>query len=362
MDNNYLTCAHCNVEFLGSASQIKHHKYDGSQAYCSSICRRAATANRMRRPISRHGPCPTCGSMFESKTSKIYCSQKCYMSSQAFAEMREANIIKRANSSARNIKEFQEQNAIRCMECDSTFYSPPSKQKKFCGQICYRRYMEKRFDRWVASPESIALPQNFDEFLIQTELPCLVEGCGWVGKSLSAHMNSAHGVRAREFKRAAGFNVKTGVISSELFGKLSQRPRTLVGLNGPRDARSDAQPQTRRYVSLEGSEHRRKARAIARGGPSRKCKGCGVDFEQSSPFGKTKYCSISCRDADYATRNSERKFTMQCSKCGSDFLGNYSQNARRRRGIPVTCSLSCRNAIVAGHKRPRIRTAQESKP
>lgn len=359
MGNVYLTCAHCKVEFLGTVSQIKHHKHDGSQAYCSDICRRAATANRMRKPVPRHGPCPSCGSMFESRTSKIYCSHKCYLASPAFAAMREANVVKAAKSSARNMEEFLEQNTINCMECATPFYSPPAKQRKFCGHLCYRGYMAKRFDRWVASPERIALPQNFDEFLIQTELPCLVEGCGWVGKSLSAHMNSAHGVSAREFKRAAGFNIKTGVISSDLFATLSQRTQTLVGIKRPLDIMPEAQPQTMRYVSLEGREHRRKARAIARGGPSRKCKGCGVNFEQSSPFGKAKYCSIGCRDADYATRTSERKFTMKCFKCGSDFLGNYSKNARHRRGLPVSCSLSCRNAIVAGYKRPRIRTAQE---
>jgi hypothetical protein len=357
LTDGYLKCAHCAVEFLGTASQIKHHKYEGRIAYCSDICRKTAVSNKLRTPMPTHGPCPTCGSMFESRTSKIYCSQKCYAASPAFAAMIEANMMKAAKSAAKNLEEFRELNTINCMECGEPFYAPPAKQKKFCGPLCYRGYMAKRFDRWVASPERIALPQNFDEFLTQNELPCLVEGCGWVGRHLSQHMNMAHGVPAHEFKRAAGFNLGTGVVSADLSAEMSLRPQVGVALAGIERSKP-TNPQTRRYVSLEAREHQRKARLICYGGPTRDCKGCGNPFQQSTPYGRSQYCSTSCRDKDYSARNSERRFPMDCANCKSDFLGTYYQSLGLAKGRPVACSIKCRNAIVGGYKHRRIKCAQ----
>lgn len=347
----YLTCPHCRVEFLGTRSQIKHNKYEGRVAYCSDICRKTAVSSKLRKPMPTHGPCPTCGNMFESRTSKIFCSQSCYGASATFAAMREANVVKAARSTAKNMEEFRERNTIHCLECDAPFYHPPAKRKRFCSNLCSRTYMAKRFDRWVASPERIALPQNFDEFLTQNELPCLVEGCGWVGRSLSGHMNQAHGVPAHEFKRAAGFNIGTGVISAELSAELSQRPNVGVGLNCHDRSSLTTNPPTRRYISLEAREHQRKARLMQTGGPVRTCAGCSKSFQQSTAFGKAQYCSRECRDTAYAAMKSKRQSPMTCANCRSDFLGNYQQSLRLAKGRPVACSIACRNAIVGGRKK-----------
>ena len=88
--------------------------------------------------------------------------------------------------------------------------------------------MAKRFDRWIANPQTLALPQAYDEFLTGEELPCLVEGCNWRGQWLSLHMNYTHGVPADEFKRAAGFNLKSGIISGPMREALAQRPQSLA--------------------------------------------------------------------------------------------------------------------------------------
>ena len=57
--------------------------------------------------------------------------------------------------------------------------------KKFCSKDCRRLHYAERFDRWVANPETLALPQCYDEFLMQEELPCLIDGCEWKGKHLA---------------------------------------------------------------------------------------------------------------------------------------------------------------------------------
>lgn len=51
----------------------------------------------------------------------------------------------------------------------------PSKKSKVCGSRCYRLFMAGRFDRWIVNPQTISLPQNYDEFLVKKELPCLIE-------------------------------------------------------------------------------------------------------------------------------------------------------------------------------------------
>ena len=59
--------------------------------------------------------------------------------------------------------------------------------------------MNKRYDRQIASPDKLQLPQGYDGCLDREQLNCLVDGCGWVGKHLSTHMNIAHGIKADEF-------------------------------------------------------------------------------------------------------------------------------------------------------------------
>lgn len=79
--------------------------------------------------------------------------------------------------------------------------------------------MADRFDRYINSNVKIPLLNNFDEFLMQEILPCPIDGCGWIGKQLTLHMNFEHGIKKEEFKKIAGFNRKTAVVSSLTLNK-----------------------------------------------------------------------------------------------------------------------------------------------
>lgn len=357
----YLTCPHCGVEFIGTASQRKHFKYDQRKAYCSALCRVAA--NPLRTEVPERGPCPTCGEMFRSRRSaKIFCSMKCYTASPAFKTMVRNNwaaAIRNGHHSnqtmtaagVKTYEEFVRLNTLPCDECGKPYYAPPAKRRKFCSTLCRRRWFAKRFDRWVANPEEIALPQNFDEFLSQNELPCLVKGCDWVGRSLSNHMNQRHGVPAAEFKRAAGFNLKSGIISADLQEILSARENVGVGLsNYPRPEPMLMPPRTRHYHSLEAKEHAAKARALllaAEPGPMRECHACGKEFQQSTPFGKAMYCTPECRDRFYHRQRAAIKTPMTCAVCSKPFVGSLDQAKRNGRGLPVVCSNHCRQTLNA---------------
>lgn len=304
-----LTCGHCEAIFQGSDSQAWKVKYEQRTVYCGTTCRGAATRKRLVKPPIEREPCPTCGQPFTSKNKdKIYCSMPCYVTSPRFQEVR-AQATEAARGVDARIKlaeTLRTGSYAPCLDCGEPVYSKRQRRRKYCSSRCYRSYMAKRFDRWVANPEGMALPQCYDEFLDQEVLPCVVDGCTWTGKHLTLHVNQAHGLPACEFKRATGFNVGTGVISKDLAERLAARPligMALIGAPGP--AAYEASLATRRgikaYVSKESVEHRRKARALSLdgAGPMRQCKGCASAFQQSTPFGRAKYCSIPCRDQHY---------------------------------------------------------------
>jgi hypothetical protein len=164
--------------------------------------------------------------------------------------------------------------------------------------------MTKRFDRFIANPQGMALPQCYDEFLDKTELSCPFDNCNWVGKHLSLHVNQTHGVNALNFKRAMGFNLSTGVISKDLAEDL--RKRDLVGVamqqyDTPLEKAKNKISNIVKYVSLESIEHQKKSRFVLMSevGCLRVCIGCGVEFNQSSIFGKALYCSKRCRADTY---------------------------------------------------------------
>ena len=333
----YLPCAHCGVEFPASKRQLKRHRArSGSHRfYCSIICQfsRSNQGRPRTRPWLELGPCPTCGKMFTSLLAgKKFCSLACYTKSPQFKAMVAANTHK-ARERAGGL------NALTCRECGNQFYSKPSSKRRYCSMLCYRRFQAKRFDRWIASPQSLALPQNYDEFLTQDELPCLVEGCSWRGHFLSGHMNFAHGVPAPEFKRAAGFNLKSGIISPSLFEAMAARPHIHEAVfpareRLPVDKIGEAPEQTRNYQSLEGREHRRKARALESEGSTRVCRSCGETFRQSTPSGLTKYCSTRCRTAFYYYTRGIHSLT--CVVCGKSFRGKAHR---------VACSIHCRQVL-----------------
>jgi hypothetical protein len=69
------------------------------------------------------------------------------------------------------------------------------------------------------------MPCSYDEFLSQTELPCLVKGCDWVGRNLSQHCNAIHAIKADDLKALAGFNRNTGVVGAITQEKMSKHSK-----------------------------------------------------------------------------------------------------------------------------------------
>lgn len=342
----YLICATCQTEFLASQRQAKRARStSGKQTKfaCSSACAYAQISKSKTKPIPQRGPCPTCGQLFYSRLPKRFCSLACYTKSPEFTATRQA-----ATESAKRLRETRlgrstDPTERVCLECGIHFFAQPSNPKKFCSQTHYRLYLSKRFDRQIASPETMRLPQAYDEFLTLAELPCLIDGCQWRGQALSYHMNFAHGFTAAEFKRAAGFNLTTGVVSLPLHDALCARPHILGAQFGEIDLTKPR--QTKNYTSLESREHWHKAYALkgSEEGPQRICENCGRAFPQSTPFGLTKYCSTKCRSQFYEWRRAWP--ARSCAVCSTVFLPNTSQNRRAVRGKPITCSVRCRNIL-----------------
>lgn len=362
----YLACAHCRCEFLATTSQIKHARAGESvRSYCSRICQYSGEGARKLKPMPYTAICPECGKNFGSRYPKRYCSMKCYVSSGQFKEMIRANASK-ANA-AYVIKMTGKPPApsveVKCLNCGRQWIDKPSRKRKFCNHRCYRAYMAGRFDRWIASPQLIALPQSYDEFLCQETLPCLVDGCEWVGKSLGNHVNFAHGIPAAEFKRAAGFNITTGLVTPEVSEAMSERPHyvDMIGVR-PCMGPPSAQPLTRGYQSLEGREHAIKTRVLLGSTvklPERICANCGKQYEPVWGAWNSRYCTTECRDAFYAKNGDPktqraRLVWLQCHRCSKDFHGSNQQVLGDSRGKPVFCSTHCRqihNGKKAGEAR-----------
>lgn len=293
----YLVCSHCEVEFIATSSQAFKSRYEPNlRFFCSKVCRLTKQSMDKTKPKLLTRQCPVCRVMFnpgQPSVNKQFCSLSCYVKSPRFAGRR-----KGPRPSKRNKKGI----LVPCLQCKTQFYNYPSSKKKFCSLECYRRYMADRFDRWIASPQNIGELRGYDEFMLQEKLPCLVEGCNWMGKNLSLHVNQTHGIVAEEFKRAAGFNLGTGLINQELFEKLSERPLRGIAIFA---VDHEYIPNTKNYRSREGREHAKKARALTLSfgpHPERKCMNCGNDFQQSTPFGLTKFCGIKCREIFYRAK------------------------------------------------------------
>jgi hypothetical protein len=310
-----LVCGHCSCVFIGSDSQAWKVKYEQKTVYCSAVCRTAATRNRLQKPIPSN-ICQHCNKEFFSRTSKQFCNLQCYTSSNkmkehiktisekstGFTYMSEEskNFLAEKNRARAKLSRIN----VNCLDCGNEINKIKSSRKKFCDVGCYRSYMAKRFDRFIANPQRMALPQCYDEFLDKEELSCPFDNCNWVGKHLSLHVNQTHGVNALDFKRAMGFNLSTGVISKDLADYL--RKRALVGVAIQQDDTALEKARNKisnivRYVSLESIEHQKKSRFVLNSevGCLRFCIGCGVEFNQSSIFGRTLYCSKKCRSDAY---------------------------------------------------------------
>lgn len=329
-----LKCGHCGAIFKGTDSQGRKVKYENRVVYCSNACSYAAKSKNAQllaiaqgkkpRKGILAGPCKTCGKMFESRIDKIYCTIDCYTKSDQFREIQSQYWAPSKEVKKRISEALKKGENVPCLECGNDFYRKLSdvKTRKFCTKVCYRSFMAKRFDRWIANPESMSLPQCYDEFLDKEQLRCVVEGCDWEGVHLTNHMNLAHGVLSSDFKRAAGFNLSTGVVARPLAEYFQSRPLRGIALDAPGSqlelAREAKKGSYIRYRSLEAKEHHHKARSLLTGpGPERTCKGCGNVFQQSTLMGKALYCSRDCRSIDYAKKNKEKAKTRIRQKDGT---------------------------------------------
>lgn len=340
------TCGFCACVFVPSARQLKRARGKGAAAvFCSSFCVRSNLSQVRRKVRPLHGPCPTCGQVFRSRQPKRFCSLACYSKSDQLRQVlavynarAAAAAVAAASGGTRTKKE-----PFTCLFCGTMMNRRPSRRARFCSSLCYREHQAARFDRWMANPDTIRLPQSFDEFLTGTELPCLVDGCSWRGRHLSMHVNMAHGVKAADFKRAAGFNLGSGLVSVDLHRLLCEQNsgKGSPGVSSYAEIGREAIEGTvLRYRSLEAQEHSHKAQIEARlaPGPVRICKGCGSFFQQSSPMGRAKYCSVPCRSRAYH-RTGER---LMCWVCGGQFDGSADQTRRSKSGRLVVCSFHCR--------------------
>lgn len=371
----YLTCSHCGCEFLATKQQqYRRRTLGGTEAkfYCSAICRAAGTGQtRAARNLAFNlkkrypGVCATCGKTFESVyPRRKFCSVRCCVSNPKWRAHVRKNAAKASAAAVLKITghNLMPRVEITCLSCGIKQMRVHSERtRRFCNPRCYRQYMSKRFDRWIAAPQTIALPQGYDEFLTQNELPCLIEGCDWVGQRLGNHVNFTHGISATEFKRAAGFNLHSGLCTPATSEMLASLPHTQDNPFG--DAVGNRGwllvPPIRNYASLEGREHMQKARALTAASPAptpiRICQGCGRDFRPSPLAYMAKFCTFKCRGQWYVKNRRAYKVWLTCHQCSKNFQGSLYQQLRSERGLPVFCSHSCNARWVNSRRRPPMR-------
>ena len=161
----------------------------------------------------------------------------------------------------------------------------------------------------------------------------------------------------------AGFNKGTGLCTPDIsldlrsrphleFSKLSPSYLSWIHSNGRRG-------KTGHKPSNEAMEHWAKSRALAFETTEKRtcqCKGCGVEFTISSPYGYKAFCTVKCRE-DYRKRTTPLS-TLICGQCGTPFQTKSShQKTRSRAGIPVFHNITCRN-IANSLKKRAIAKAQ----
>jgi hypothetical protein len=284
--------------------------------------------------VARHqcGPCPECGCMFASRRkNKKFCSLDCYLKSDQIKQqaLRNAISLNPATGTPRI-----------CEACGGEFER--KHKRMYCSDICRRRFFAERFDRWIANPEGVALPQNFDEFLTQEELPCLVPGCEWKGKKLGNHVNFVHGITARDFKKLAGFNLGSGLVTPDISETQSAIGKAVAEANGlcPPPPKSEHAPG---YISLERRERAKKTRSLMAkvSDKTKPCRQCGKDVAQPT-MGMRLYCSTICRSAYYGRHGFGE---LPCAHCGSKFQATKAQLRRARKHLPVCCGELCRNQM-----------------
>ena len=240
-------CSRCGV------AGVKAH------GMCSACCQHNQIW-RQDRMLEK--TCPVCGKKFQTPRSRdrLFCSTDCYVRSDIFKQTR---------------KKYSEKMAacridMTCLYCGKkmsvTFGAKhdhrttrngrvAKRSRLFCGRPCYRKHFAERFDRWAQTAASLDMKGlSWDEFLAQESLPCIVDGCDWIGDNLSIHANHAHGITADELKESLGFNRHSGLISTATWERLHQSAIKLG--KGRADLGTLAETGNRKWdLRPEGREH-----------------------------------------------------------------------------------------------------------
>lgn len=327
----------------------------GRKSVAKGMCGRhyqQESAKRARSNGKYTGFCQHCGQQFRSHQAKSFCSIGCYLKSDLSKEIMAK--AREESAKARGV-EIGKRYIVTCLHCGKEKEVLPNRHKprnyvrkngkvkrctpqKFCSRTCMRAWLSSRFDRHVANPEGIALPQCFDEFLSRDELPCIIDDCDWRGHNLSSHANFAHGITADELKEMAGFNKSTGLVSSAMSQELSARSAgkgnplmaelaDLEAIRAPRGSPRleaiehvvKAQAIMDRTAVIEGGKRWREAnpekcKELGRRGMEatkgqfviRSCAMCGQEFH-APKFGTHRHCSDVCRNSSKRKVQKEAK-------------------------------------------------------
>ncbi len=328
-------CANCEVSFESRNRGQLASSRNGRNVYCSEQCRNVMSRKiEQNRGAGRYtcGPCPTCNNTFLSRTrGKRFCSMVCYTKSEEL-------LLRLSESNAAKAKDWI------CHQCGQE----APRKRKFCNDFCRRRFYAERFDRFIANPERIALPQNYDEFLNRDELPCLVEGCDWVGVGLGGHVNRTHGIDSDKFREMVGFNASTALMGVAARERRSEIMCSLIeqGIVTPVVVPPASQPKERKPLRLEGREHVMKAMAV--NGTLQKLHAASAAYMRSEAGRRMASETVKRTAANMP------KVTLVCNECGEQY--QTPKNCKFRSKF---CSMKCRNK-TSNRKWRKIRKQQKA--
>ena len=321
LEEHEFPCSTCGKSFKSRDRNHLACSRSGRNVFCSQPCRRKKINEMQVARPGRHicGPCPTCGEHFRSKAKgKLYCSQACYSESDQLQQ---------------HLLELKEKQSFewKCHHCGKD----APRKRKFCNDFCRRTFFAERFDRFIANPEELSLPQNYDEFLDRDELPCLIEGCDWVGVGLSHHVNHAHGISSEKFKELGGFNRTTALMGVAARKARSEQILRLIeeGIIFPSEDRYPVweAPNSGTYeLRPEGKEHWAKAMALNE--VFKKLSDGGRKYSQSEKGRKASSERLK------KTRAEQPLIELVCNYCGCKYTTQKWYAAKSK-----WCSQKCRN-------------------
>lgn len=335
LETHVFNCSTCGSEFKSRyRSQLGSHRA-GRNVFCSKECRSVKDSEMQKKRPGRHqlGPCPTCGKVFRSRLKdKIYCTLECYAKSESLKQ---------------RLKEYNDAKAKDwvCLQCGKD----APRRRKFCDDFCRRQFFAERFDRFIANPEEIALPQNYDEFLNRDELPCLVEGCDWCGEGLAYHVNFHHGITPEKFRELVGFNRTTALMGVRARKIRSEKMKRLID-EGVIEAGAfpleECDRSCRGEMRREGVEHQQKS-MIMSGGLERFLKAAAA-------YVKTDKHRKAASERLKKTIKETPRITLVCIECGQEYetLATYRNRSKY-------CGRTCGNAYSRKRRKANKLTDSE---